>query len=89
MMSHMLHTIEPSLELSTSLPLCSYIANNYINNMYIMFPNDSSVLFLSILYNAHPIARGQSHASLGRVFLRVFHSYNLTVVKFILLDPNL
>ena len=44
---HVLHMAEPSLELSTVLQL--HIANNYINNMYIMFPNDSSVLFLIML----------------------------------------
>ena len=46
----------------------SYIANNYINNTYIRFLNDSSVLFLSILYNAHHIARGRSRAFLYQSF---------------------
>ena len=53
-MSHMpdiLHMAESSLELPTISS--SFIANNYINNTYYYY--DSSVLFLSILYNAHYI----------------------------------
>ena len=43
MMSHVLHMVEPSLELSTVL-----LTIILITLMYIMFLNDSSVLFSSI-----------------------------------------